>query len=109
MNALKDLILYNQKDNIKYKIDIILIRQRKIHEETTSDAHDLVMRNKWSRLNSLFTLFKCLKVILKKIDEISIVKDLEINNSLKESETEKIDELELLEENLKFGTLKNRS
>ena len=47
-------------------------------------------------------------MILKKMEEISLVKDLEINNKLKELKTEKVDELELLQENLRFVTLRNR-
>ena len=42
------------------------------------------------------------------MEEISLVKDLEINNKLKELKTEKVDELELLQENLRFVTLRNR-
>ena len=44
-------------------------------------------------INSLLHL----KIILKKLEEISVVKDLEINNKLKQLETEKIDELGLLQ------------
>ena len=55
-------------------------------------------------ITSLITL----KVILEKIDKISIVKDLEINNKIKELEAEKIDELELLQEELRFRNFKNR-
>ena len=48
-----------------------------------------------------------LKMILKKMEKISVVKDLEINNKLKKLETEKIDELELLQESLRLATLRN--
>ena len=75
-------------------------------QEIESDVHDLVMKNKINDLDLINCLFY-LKIILKKIDKISIVKDLEINNNPKELETEKIDELELLQENLKSGALKN--
>ena len=66
------------------------------------DMHDLTIYNDF--ITSLITL----KVILENIDKISIVKDLEINNKIKELEAEKIDELELLQEELRFRTLKNR-
>ena len=46
-------------------------------------------------------------MFLKKIDKISIVKGIEINNMLKEVKAEKINELELLEENLRLRTLRN--
>ena len=69
--------------------------------------HDLLMKNKTNGLD-LITCLMQLKVLLKEIDKVSIVKELEMNNNLKELETEKIDELELLQENLRFGTLKNR-
>ena len=75
-------------------------------QEIESDVHDLVMKNKINDLDLINCLFY-LKIILKKIDKISIVKDLEINNNPKELETEKIDELELLQENLQSGALKN--
>ena len=42
------------------------------------------------------------------MEQISLVKDLEINNKLKELKTEKIDELELLQGNLRLVTLRNR-
>ena len=48
-----------------------------------------------------------LKVILEDIDKITIVKDLEINK-IKQSEAEKIGELELLQEELKIITLRNK-
>ena len=46
-------------------------------------------------------------MLLKEIDKVSIVKELEMNNKLKELETENIDELEVLQQNLTFRTLKN--
>ena len=58
------------------------------------DMHDLTM------YNDLITCLITLKVILENLDKISIVKDLEINNKIKELEAEKIDELELLQEEL---------
>ena len=58
--------------------------------------------------NDLITSLITLKVILENIDKINIVKGLEINNKSKELETEKIDELEFLQENLRFRTLKNK-
>ena len=56
----------------------------------------------------MITSLVTLKVILEDIDKISIIKDLEINNEIKELETEKIDELELLQEELRIMTLRNR-
>ena len=44
----------------------------------------------------LITSLITLKVILEDKDKSSIIKDLEINNKIKELEAEKIDELELL-------------
>ena len=58
--------------------------------------------------NDLITSLITLKLILENIDTISIIKDLEINNELEELETEKIVELELLQENLRIKTLRNR-
>ena len=66
------------------------------------DVHDLAI------YNDLITSLTTLKLILKYIDKISIVKDLETNNKIKQLEAEKIDELELLEEKLRIRTLKNR-
>ena len=64
--------------------------------------HDLTI------YNDLITSSITLKVTLENIDKISIVKDLEINSKIKELEAEKIYELELLQEELRFRTLKNR-
>ena len=58
--------------------------------------------------DDLITSLVTLKVILEDIDKISIIKDLELNNKIKELETEKIDELELLQEELRIMTLRNR-
>ena len=58
-------------------------------QEIESDVHDSVMKNKINGLDLINCLFY-LKIILKKIDKISIVKDLEINNKPKELETKKL-------------------
>ena len=79
----------------------------KIQEEVELDVHDLLMTNKINGLDLINCLIH-LKMLLKKIDKVSIVKELEINNKLKEVKTEKNDELELLQENLRFRTLKSR-
>ena len=47
------------------------------------------MKNKTNGLDLIYGLVY-LRIILKKIDKISIVKDIEINNKLKELETEKM-------------------
>ena len=70
------------------------------------DVHDLLMKNKINGLDLINCLIH-LKMLLKKIDKISIVKGIEINNMLKELKVEKIDELELLEL-LRLRTLRNR-
>ena len=67
------------------------------------DVHHLLMKDKINGLD----LINCL-IHLKMIHKISIVKGTEINNMLKELKAEKIDELELLEENLRLRTLRNR-
>ena len=84
-----------------------MVVQTKIQERIKSDVHDLVVKNKKNGLD-LINCLVSLRMILKKMDKISIVKDIKISNKLKELEAEKIDELELSEENLKFRTLKNR-
>ena len=66
------------------------------------DMHDLTI------YNDLITSLITLKIILDNIDKISIIKDFEISNKIKELEAEKIHELELLQEELRFITLKNR-
>ena len=71
-------------------------------DQIKQDMHDLAIRD------DLITGLITLKVILENIDNISIVKDLEINNKIKKLEAEKIDELELLEEELRIRTLRNR-
>ena len=58
--------------------------------------------------DDLITSLITLKVILKNIDKITIVKDLEANNKIKQLEAEKIYELGLLEQELRFITLKNK-
>ena len=63
--------------------------------------HDLTI------YNNLITSLITSKVILRNMDKISIVKDLEINNKIKQLEAEKIYELELLQEQLRCRTLKN--
>ena len=70
-----------------------------------SDVHDLLIKNKINDLDLVNCLIH-LKMLFKKIDKVSIVKDIETNNKSKELEAEKIDELELLQENLRFRTLK---
>ena len=70
-----------------------------------SDVLNLMIYNETKGLD-LITSLASLKVILEKIDETSIAKGLEINNELKDLETEKNDELELLQENLRLRTLK---
>ena len=55
-------------------------------------------------MTSLITL----KVMLEDTNKISIVIDLKINNKIKQLEAEKTDELELLEEELRIMTLRNR-
>ena len=62
-----------------------MVRQTKIQEEVEGNVHDLLMKNKINGLDLINCLLH-LKIILKKIDEISIIKRLEINNKLKELE-----------------------
>ena len=71
-------------------------------DQIKQEMHDLAI------YDDLITSLITLKVILEDIDKITIVKDLEINNKIKELEAEKIDELELLQEELKIVTLRNR-
>ena len=84
-----------------------MVTPTKIQEEIELEVHDLLMRNKINGLD-LINCLVYLRIILKKIDKISIVKYIELNNKLKELEAEKNDELELLKENLRFRTLKSR-
>ena len=84
-----------------------MVTPTKIQEEIELEVHDLLMRNKINGLD-LINCLVYLRIMLKKIDKISIVKYIELNNKLKELEAEKIDELELLKENLRFRTLKSR-
>ena len=69
---------------------------------TKQDMRDLAI------YDDLITSFITLKLILEDVDKITIVKDLEINNEIKESEAEKNDELELLQEELRIITLRNK-
>ena len=59
-----------------------------IQEEIELGVHDLLMKNKINGLNLINCLIH-LKMLLKKIDKVSIVKKLEINNKLKELDTKK--------------------
>ena len=67
----------------------------KIKKKIESDVPDLVMKYKINGLVFINCLLY-LEIIFKKLDKISMIKDLEIKNKLKELETEKMDELELL-------------
>ena len=71
-------------------------------KQTKRDMHDLEI------YDDLITSLITLKVILEDIDKITIVQDLEINNKIKQLEAEKTEELELLEEELRIITLRNR-
>ena len=67
-----------------------------------SDMHDSEI------YDDLTTSLITLKVILEDIDKIKIVIDLDINNKIKQLEAEKTDDLELLEDELRIITLRNR-
>ena len=69
---------------------------------TKQDMHDLAI------YDDLITSLITLKVILEDIEKTTIVKYLEINIKIKPIEAEKTDELELLEEELRIITLRNR-
>ena len=69
---------------------------------TKQIMHDLAI------YGDLITSLITLKVILENVNKVSIDKDLDINNKIKELEADKIDELELLQEELRLMTLKNR-
>ena len=71
------------------------------------DVQNLLMKNQIKCLDLINCLIH-LKMLLKNTDKISIVKDIEINNMIKELKAEKIDELALLEENLRLRSLRNR-
>ena len=58
--------------------------------------------------DDLITSLIALKVILENIGKISIVIDLDINNKIEQLEAEKTDEIELLEEELRIITLRNK-
>ena len=60
-------------------------------DQIKQGMHDLAI------YDDLITSLITLKVILEDIDKITIVKDLEINNKIKELEAEKNKELEELE------------
>ena len=66
------------------------------------DMHDLTI------YDDLITSLITLKVILKYIDKISKVVDLEINNKIKQLEVEKVNELKMLEEELKIMRPRNK-
>ena len=73
-----------------------------------------MIKNKIKNLDLIDSLI-ALKIILEEIYKVSIIRYLEIKEiseiiikNLKELETEKIDELQLLQENLKSATLRNR-
>ena len=71
--------------------------------QTEQDMQDLTI------YDELITSLIALKIILEDIDKISIVIDLEINNNkIKQLEAEKVNELELLEEEWNIMTLRNR-
>ena len=61
-------------------------------DQIKQDMQDLTI------YNDLITTLITFKLILQYIDKISIVKDLEINNKIKQLEAEKNYELELLQE-----------
>ena len=67
---------------------------------TKQDIYDLAI------YDDLITSLITLKVILEDIEKISKVIDLEINNEIKQIETENIDELELLQKELRIITLR---
>ena len=69
---------------------------------TKQDMQDLTI------YDDFITRLITLKVILEDIDKISIVIDFKINNKIKQLEAEKTGELELLEEELRIMTLRNR-
>ena len=71
-------------------------------DQIKQDIHNLAI------YDNLITSLITLKVILEDIDKISIVIDLDINNKIKQLEAEKIDELELLEHELRIKALRNR-
>ena len=58
--------------------------------------------------DDLITSLITLKAIVEDIDKKSKVIDLEINNKIKQSEAEKVNELELLHGELRIITLRNR-
>ena len=77
-----------------------MVNRTKIQEEIKSKMHDFAAKNNIHGMHLISSLLY-LKIMLKKMDEISIVKVVETNNKLKELETEKTDKWELLQENIK--------
>ena len=71
-------------------------------KQTEQDMHDSTIY--CNLITSLITL----KVIPEDIDKVSTVIDLDINNKIQQLEAEKANELELLEEELRIMTLRNR-
>ena len=71
-------------------------------DQINQDMHDLEIYG--DLIASLITL----NAILEDIGKINIFIELEIDNKIKRLEAEKTDELELLEEELRIITLKNR-
>ena len=71
-------------------------------KQTEQDMHDSTIY--CNLITSLITL----KVIPEDKDKVSTVIDLDINNKIQQLEAEKADELELLEEELRIMTLRNR-
>ena len=67
-------------------------------EQTEQDMQDSTI------CDDLTTNLITLKVILEDKDKTNIAKDLEIKNKIKQSEAEKLYELETLEEELKIRT-----
>ena len=67
-------------------------------EQTEQDMQDSTI------CDDLTTNLITLKVILEDKDKTNIAKDLEIKNKIKQSEVEKLYELETLEEELKIRT-----
>ena len=65
-------------------------------DQIKQDMHDLAI------YDDLITSLITLKLVLKDVDKTSIIKDLEINNKIKQLEAEKIDELELLQDELRI-------
>ena len=69
-------------------------------DQRSQDTHDLEI------YGDLIT--SLIRVILEDVNKINIFIDLEIDNKIKQLEAEKTDKLELLEEELRIITLRNR-